>query len=69
MRQQQEMVLALPGDEVEIVKNENGKELVIGPGLRKDNQNSICAMKCGILKRKENFYWIESYQKRVRLRD
>ena len=61
-----QQVLALPGDEIEIIKAENNsKELVIGPGLRKDNQNSIVAMKCGVLKKKENFYWIESYQKRV----
>jgi hypothetical protein len=61
-----QQVLALPGDEIEITKQENSnKELVIGPGLRKDNQNSIVAMKCGILKKKDNFYWVESYQKRV----
>ena len=57
-------VLALPGDEIEIKSQEN-KQFVIGPGLRKDNQNSIVAMKCGFLKRKENFYWIDSFQKRV----
>ena len=57
--------LALPGDEIEIIKREN-REIVIGPGLRKDNQDSIVAVKSGILKKKENtFYWIESHQKRV----
>ncbi len=56
-------VLALPGDEIEIKSQEN-KQFVIGPGLRKD-QSSIVSMKCGFLKRKENFYWIDSYQKRV----
>ena len=61
-----QQVLALPGDEIEVENLENDKkELVIGPGLRKDNQRSIVAMKCGILKKKDNFYWIESYQKRV----
>ena len=59
--------LALPGDEIEIKKREN-REIVIGPGLRKDNQDSIVAVKSGILKKKENtFYWIESHQKRVNL--
>ena len=60
-----QQILALPGDEIEISKPDaSSKELVIGPGLRKDSQNSIVAMKCGLLKKKENFYWIESYQKR-----
>lgn len=54
----------LPGDEIEI-KRKDGKEIVIGPGLRKDNQNSIVSMKCGVLKKKENFFWLESHQKRV----
>ncbi len=56
-------VLALPGDEIEI-KSQDNKQFVIGPGLRKE-QSSIVSMKCGFLKRKENFYWIDSYQKRV----
>ncbi len=57
--------LALPGDEIEIKKKEN-REIVIGPGLRKDIENTIVATKCGILKKKENnFYWIDSHQKRV----
>ncbi len=57
--------LALPGDEIEIKKREN-REIVIGPGLRKNNEDSIVAVKSGVLKKKENtFYWIESHQKRV----
>ncbi|CAF0710928.1 unnamed protein product [Brachionus calyciflorus] len=58
-----ESIVALPGDEIEIRRKE-GKELVIGPGLRKDNQNTIVSMKCGLLKKKENFFWLESHQKR-----
>ena len=46
------------------IKSQENKQFVIGPGLRKD-QSSIVSMKCGFLKRKENFYWIDSYQKRV----
>lgn len=56
--------LVLPGDEIEIKIREN-REIVIGPGLRKDNKDSIVAVKSGTLKKKENtFYWVESYQKR-----
>lgn len=57
----------LPGEEIEI-KRKDGKEIVIGPGLRKDNQNSIVAMKCGVLKKKENFFWLESHQRRVSIK-
>jgi hypothetical protein len=56
--------LALPGDEIEI-KRKDVKEIVIGPGLRKDKEDVILAAKCGNLKRKENFYWVDSHQKRV----
>lgn len=59
-----ESLVILPGDEIEIKRKDN-KEIVIGPGLRKDNQNTIVAMKCGQMKRKENFYWLDSHQKRV----
>lgn len=58
-------VVALPGDEVEIKSQDLDRQFVIGPGLRKDNQNSIVTMKCGFLKSKDTFYWIDSYQKRV----
>ena len=59
-------VLAMPGDAIDIKRKES-RQIVIGPGLRKDNQDSIVASKCGVLRKKENnsFYWIESHQKRV----
>lgn len=73
MTKMKEKLLALPGDEIEIVEKSATTEpvpsssIVIGPGLRKDNQNTIVAMKCGLVKKKDNFYWIDSYQKRVQL--
>lgn len=57
--------LIMPGDILEI-KNKENYEIVIGPGLRKDRQDSIVVMKCGALRQKENnFFWVDSHQKRV----
>ena len=57
------MTLILPGDSIDL--DPNSKELLIGPGFRKD-ENKLIATKCGIYKQKENLsYWIESSQKRV----
>lgn len=58
-------VVVLPGDEIEI-KKKSDLEVIIGPGLRKDKENSIVATKSGLLKQRENnFFWIDSHQKRV----
>jgi hypothetical protein len=58
-------ILVLPGDEIEI-KKKGDVEVIIGPGLKKDTQNTIIAIKPGVLRQKENnFFWIDSYQKRV----
>lgn len=58
-------ILVVPGDEIEI-KKKGDVEVIIGPGLRKNTQNSIVATKAGLLRQKENnFFWIDSYQKRV----
>jgi hypothetical protein len=58
-------ILVLPGDEIEI-KKKGDVEVIIGPGLRKNTENSIVAMRAGLLRQKENnFFWIDSYQKRV----
>ena len=58
-------MLIQPGNEIEIKRKDN-KDIVIGPGLKKSTQNSLIAIKCGQLKKRENcFYWIDSKQKRV----
>ena len=59
--------LVLPGEEVEI-KKKDSKEIILGPGIRKESEDVIVAAKSGIFRRKDNnFYWIDSHQKRVRL--
>jgi hypothetical protein len=66
--QQQQATLVLPGNEIQIKRKSeaaNARDIVIGPGLRKDVEDTIVAVKCGILKKKENFFWLESHQKRV----
>jgi hypothetical protein len=58
--------VVLPGDEIEIKLKNNNKEIVIGPGLKKESQNTLTAIKCGILKQRDNhFFWIDSKSKRV----
>ena len=60
-----EKIMVYPGDEVEVKKRDQ-KEIVIGPGLRKDAENCMLATKCGVLKQRENnFFWIDSHMKRV----
>lgn len=60
-------ILVTPGDIIEI-KNKENNEIIIGPGLRKDKQEAIIVMKPGVLKSKENnFFWIDSHQKRVNI--
>jgi hypothetical protein len=57
------MTLMLPGDSIDL--GSNTKDLLIGPGFRKE-ENKLIATKCGIFKQKEKIsYWIESAQKRV----
>ena len=60
-----EKIIVYPGDEIEIKKRDN-KEILIGPGLRKDSESCIVSTKYGLLKQRENnFFWIDSHMKRV----
>ncbi len=57
------MTLVLPGEQVHIP--ETDKEIILGPGLRKENDKVIVS-KCGILRNKDgHLYWVDGYQKRV----
>ncbi|KAH3721190.1 exosome complex component RRP40-like [Dreissena polymorpha] len=57
--------LLLPGDKLENLSvSEKTSKAVLGPGLRKDEED-IFVTKPGILRHKEpNIYWIDSHQKR-----
>lgn len=57
--------LLMPGDIVsEVQAAAANKKVILGPGLRKHNEQ-VVACKAGILKsRLPNIYWIDSYQKR-----
>lgn len=58
--------LLMPGDTVATVQQAAAtKKIILGPGLRKHNDNTVVACKAGVLKsRAPNIYWIDSYQKR-----
>uniref|UniRef100_U5ERV0 Exosome complex component RRP40 n=1 Tax=Corethrella appendiculata TaxID=1370023 RepID=U5ERV0_9DIPT len=56
----------LPGDIVEEAKElaDSNKKVIIGPGLRQQNENIVIS-KSGILKRKHpNTFYVDNYQKR-----
>lgn len=58
--------VVLPGDIIEEPSNiaTINKKVILGPGLRKQNEN-IISTKCGLLKsKKPNTFWVDSFQKR-----
>jgi exosome complex RNA-binding protein Rrp4 len=65
-QQQEDLRVVMPGDVIltaKEIKKEN-KRLILGPGL-KSEQDNIVSTKAGILRKKQpNTYWIDSYQKR-----
>ncbi|CAH2244552.1 jg11672 [Pararge aegeria aegeria] len=58
--------VVLPGDYFDEISTDNAKSrVVIGPGLRKE-EDHVYITKAGVLKKKNpHTYWIDSYQKRV----
>lgn len=56
----------LPGELIcNLKESEKTSKILVGPGLRQDEE-SIIVTKCGLLRFKEpNFYWIDSHLKRV----
>ena len=61
--------ILVPGDSLDNFKeSEKPGKTILGPGLRRDG-DAILATKAGIVRHREpNFYWIDSHQKRVRMR-
>lgn len=57
--------VVIPGDTItEAQEQPTNKKIILGPGLRKQDDH-IVACKTGVLKMKSpNTYWIDSYQKR-----
>ncbi|XP_039753009.1 exosome complex component RRP40 [Pararge aegeria] len=57
--------VVLPGDYFDEISTDNAKSrVVIGPGLRKE-EDHVYITKAGVLKKKNpHTYWIDSYQKR-----
>lgn len=58
--------VVLPGDIIDEPTNiaTINKKVILGPGLRKQNEN-IISTKCGLLKsKKPNTFWVDSFQKR-----
>lgn len=56
----------LPGETIcDLKESEKTSKVLVGPGLRQD-EDSVVVTKSGILRFKEpNFYWIDSHIKRV----
>jgi hypothetical protein len=65
----------LPGDVVtEVESEESTKRLRIGPGLRHASKEGsevpeVVSVKCGLLRHKQDAFWVDSSQKRVILCD
>lgn len=60
--------VVLPGDRLNDIILANEKEIVVlGPGLRRDD-NAVFVCKAGILKKREPaVYYVDSYQKRYKI--
>lgn len=60
--------VVLPGDMLKDIALNNEKEIVIlGPGLRRDN-DAVFVCKAGVLKKREPaVYYVDSYQKRYKI--
>ena len=61
--------VCMPGDVINDIKeSEATKKAFLGPGLRQDGE-TVVVCKPGIFKfREPNVYWIDSHEKKVRIR-
>ena len=61
--------VCMPGDLINDIKeSEATKKAFLGPGLRQDGE-TVVVCKPGIFKfREPNVYWIDSHEKKVRIR-
>jgi len=56
--------VVIPGDDIRQIINSNEKQVILGPGIRREGEK-ILIIKPGILRRKDpGVYWIDSHNKR-----
>jgi len=56
--------VVIPGDDIRQIINSNEKQVILGPGIRREGEK-ILVIKPGILRRKDpGVYWIDSHNKR-----
>ena len=56
--------VVLPGDVLKNIDNKDSKfTVILGPGLRRDG-DLVYACKAGLLRKRSNIYYVDSYQKR-----